>query len=238
MTTSAAIEIAVLDAVGNAELVRRGEVTAAELMRWAIERIEALNPTLNAVITPMYEQALAAAAARPSTGAPRRGALTCQGPHHRGGGRPASREGSRFLRGLVSTLDSELVLRLRRAGLVIVGKTNTPEFGMAPTCEPVLSRSHPQPMGHARSTSGSSGGSAAAVASGMVPIAHGNDLGGSLRYPPRRAACSASNRPAPATRSGPSTATWSTAGPASTRSPARSATAPPLLDATAGPALG
>jgi amidase len=92
-------------------------------------------------------------------------------------------EGSVFLRDNVSTFTSELVHRLRRAGLVILGKTNTPEFGMVPTCEPVLHGATRNPWDPTRSTSGSSGGSAAAVAAGMVAMAHGNDAGGSLRFP-------------------------------------------------------
>jgi amidase len=92
-------------------------------------------------------------------------------------------EGSRFLRNYVSRYDSELVRRLQSAGLVILGKTNTPEFGMVPTCEPALWGPTRNPWDTTRSTSGSSGGSAAAVASGMVPAAHGNDLGGSIRFP-------------------------------------------------------
>lgn len=89
MTTSPAIEMAGLDAVAQAGLVRRGEVTAAELVGWAIERIEDLNPLLNAVITPMYDQALAAAAAMTrSAGRLAGGSLPGQGPHRRGGGCP------------------------------------------------------------------------------------------------------------------------------------------------------
>src|SRR6185436_7673675 len=79
--------------------------------------------------------------------------------------------------------DQELVVRLRRAGFVILGKTNTPEFGMAPHCEPRRFGPTRNPWMLDRSTAGSSGGSAAAVASGMVPVAHANDLGGSIRYP-------------------------------------------------------
>jgi amidase len=78
---------------------------------------------------------------------------------------------------------TELVVRLLRAGLIILGKTNTPEFGMAPTAEPQLFGPTRNPWDPGRSTSGSSGGSAAAVASGMVAMGHGNDLGGSIRYP-------------------------------------------------------
>src|SRR5207302_1869154 len=85
-------------------------------------------------------------------------------------------EGSRFLREYVSHYDSELVCRLRQAGLIVVGKSNTPEFGLLPTCEPELFGPTGNPWDPSRSTSGSSGGSAAAVASGMVPAAHANDL--------------------------------------------------------------
>ena len=160
-TTSPAIEMAALDAVAQADLVRRKEVTPAELAQWAIERIEDLNPTLNAVITPMYDQALSAAAATtPPTD--RLAGVPClvKDLIAEVTGVPFS-EGSRFLRGHVSHFDSELVLRLRRAGLVIMGKTNTPEFGMAPTCEPVLHGPTRNPWDTARLTSGSSGGRSA-----------------------------------------------------------------------------
>src|SRR5205809_88622 len=151
-----AVEVAALDALDQAELVRSGQISAVESVRWAIERIDQLNPMLNAVVTPMYDRALAEAA------------TTMTGPL---GGVPyllkdlatetagvRFTEGSRFLRGYTSSYDSELVKRLRRAGLVIVGKTNTPEFGMVPTCEPVLFGPTRNPWGVQRSTSGSSGG--------------------------------------------------------------------------------
>ena len=180
--TALATEVASLDAVAQAELVRSGQVTATELVRGAIERIEALNPTLNAVITRTFESALAAAATAPMH-APLAGVpflvkdlvVEIAGvPFH---------EGSRFLRDHVSAYDSEIVRRWRKAGLMILGKTNCPEFGMVPATEPVSAGATRNPWDIGRSTSGSSGGSAAAVASGMVPIAHGNDAGGSVRYP-------------------------------------------------------
>ena len=176
-----AAEVASLDGIGQAELVRRGEVSPAELVRWAIERIERLNPALNAVVTPMFDDAIARVnrgVSGPFAGVPY---LLKDLVAESSGARFT--EGSVFLRGNSSAFDSELVVRLRRAGLVIVGKTNTPEFGMVPTCEPVLFGATRNPWDVSRSTSGSSGGSAAAVAAGMVAMAHGNDLGGSLRYP-------------------------------------------------------
>ena len=175
-----ASEVAALDASGQAELVRRGEVTAAELVEWAIGRIERLNPQLNAVVTPMFDDAAArvnAGVSGPFAGVPY---LLKDLVAEASGTRFT--EGSVFLRDNASSFDSELVVRLRR-GLVIVGKANCPEFGMAPTCEPVLFGPARNPWDVSRSTSGSSGGSGAAVAAGLVPAAHGNDLGGSLRYP-------------------------------------------------------
>ncbi len=184
--TSTSADIALLDATDQAALVRNGEVAATELVEGAIERIERLNPVLGAVVTTLYDQARAAVAASPPSG-PFGGVpyllkdlvVEIEGtPFH---------EGSEFLRGNVSTFTSELVHRLRRAGLVVLGRTNTPEFGMVPTCEPRLHGPTRNPWDPQRSTSGSSGGSAAAVAARMVPMAHGNDLGGSLRFP--AAAC-------------------------------------------------
>jgi amidase len=181
-TTEVHVEVGRLDAIAQADLVARGEATATELVEWGIARIEALNPTINAVVTPTFEQARAAAAAGlpagPFTGVPmlcKDLALEIPGVRFT--------EGSRFLASNVSTFESELAGRYRRGGLLGLGKTNAPEFGMAPACEPVLFGPTRNPWDLRRSTSGSSGGSAAAVAAGLVPVAHGNDLGGSLRYP-------------------------------------------------------
>jgi amidase len=177
-----ATELARLDAVGQAELVRRGEVSARELVEAAIERIEALNPLINAVVTPLYEQARAAAAALTAeshlAGVPY---LLKDLGASLAGTRQTS--GSRALADHVSATDSELVRRLRRAGLVIVGKTSTPEFGNHSTTEPVLFGPVHNPWDPGRTVGGSSGGSAAAVAAGMVAAAHATDGAGSIRIP-------------------------------------------------------
>lgn len=174
--------LAFLDATAQAELVRRKEVTAIELVDAAIERIERLNPTINAVVTPMYEQARAAATGDlpdgPFTGVPYL-LKDIFAPY--AGVRMTS--GSVFLRDYVPDHDSELVARLKRAGLIVVGKTNLPEFGLVPTTEPRLFGPSRNPWDTGRTTGGSSGGSAAAVATGLVPAAHGNDGGGSIRIP-------------------------------------------------------
>src|SRR5262245_41033551 len=131
---STAHEVAGLDATAQAELVRRGELGAVELVEAAITSVEKLNPTLNAVVTPTFERALdkvRAGVSGPFAGVPY---LVKDLVVEVAGVRFT--EGSVFLKDNVSTFDSELVVRLRRAGLVLLGKTNTPEFGMAPTCEP------------------------------------------------------------------------------------------------------
>jgi amidase len=180
--TPPGIRTATYDAVELADLVHRRILRPIDLVRDAIERIEALNPTLNAVVTTDFERALDTASrtdpGRPFAGVPillkdlcveADGLRFC--------------EGSRFLRDHVSRGDQEYVRRLRRAGFVILGKTNTPEFGLAPTAEPRLFGATANPWDVRHSTGGSSGGSAAAVAAGMVPVAHGNDAGGSIRIP-------------------------------------------------------
>src|SRR5207248_682303 len=142
-----------------AALVRRGEVSAAELVDAAIERVESLNPTLNAVVATAYDHGRAMAAANPTgpfAGVPMLVKdLLIEVPGL------GFTEGSRFLKDHVSRQESELSARHRRAGLVVLGKTNTPEFGMAPACEPTLFGPTRNPWDLARSTSGSSGGSAA-----------------------------------------------------------------------------
>jgi amidase len=230
-------EIATLDATAQAALVRGGEVSAAELVESAIERIERLNPRLGAVVTTFYDQARDVVArgvpSGPFAGVP----YLLKDLVVEIEGTPFP-EGSEFLRDNVSTYTSELVHRLRRAGLVILGRTNSPEFGMVPACEPRLNGPTRNPWDVRRSTSGSSGGSAAAVASRMVPMAHGSDLGGSLRFP--ASACGLFGLKPTRARNplgpeyGDAVSGWAVEH-ALTVSVRDSAA---LLDATAGPALG
>jgi amidase len=175
------------DALGLAALVQRGDVTAAELAEAAIERIEALNIRLNAVVERDYEGARAAARAMCST-APLAGVpflakdmnIEVAGLH--------LTASCRWLKDLpVATVDAPLAARWRSAGLSILGRTNTPEFAGDFVTEPTWRGSTQNPWDFSRSPGGSSGGAAAAVASGMVPMAHGTDSGGSIRVP--AAAC-------------------------------------------------
>lgn len=179
---SLANETAWMDATAQAELIRKKEVRPIELVEAAIERIERVNPRINAVITPMFDQARATANEKlpdgPFTGVP---FLLKDLLASYAGVRMAS--GSRFLADFVPPHDSELVRRYKRAGLVIAGKTNTPEYGIMPTTEPTCFGPSRNPWDTTRATGGSSGGSAAAVSAGMVPFAHGNDGGGSIRIP-------------------------------------------------------
>lgn len=171
-----------MDATAQAELVRKKEVTAVELVEAAIRRIEELNPKLNAVVTSMADEALAAAET-PQLEAPFAGVpflLKDLGPAYAG---VRLTEGTAFLRNYVPSTDSPLVERFKQAGLIIIGKTNTPEFGLVPTTEPQRFGACRNPWDQERTPGGSSGGSAAAVAAGLVPMAHGNDGGGSIRIP-------------------------------------------------------
>ena len=177
------IEFNEYDALGLADLVRNGQVTPVELVEAAIDRIEAMNGPLNAVVEKLYEAALRRAATLRPIDGPLVGVpmlvkdlmSPLAGTH--------LTSGSRFCADLIADYDAELFCRYQRAGLIILGKTNTPEFGMMPVTEPVLFGPCRNPWALDRTPGGSSGGSAAAVAAGMVPLAHGGDGGGSLRIP-------------------------------------------------------
>jgi amidase len=173
-----------MDAVGQAELVAKGKVTPRELVEAAIARIEKVNPALNAVVTPLFEKARVQAASALPNG-PFRGVpfllkdLICATA-----GDPLY-NGNRLMKslGMTSPIDTNLAARYRAAGLVFLGKTATPEFGLTATSEALAYGPTKNPWDVTRSPGGSSGGSAAAVASGMVPAAHANDGGGSIRIP-------------------------------------------------------
>ncbi|HEY3495864.1 MAG TPA: amidase [Polyangiaceae bacterium] len=175
-------EFSHFDACGLAELVKKGEVSAVELAHTVIERIERLNPQLNAVVHRCFEQALQHAKdadrSTPFAGVP----MLLKDLLSPLAGVPYT-SGSRLYAQHVPDTDAEIVKRYRRAGLVIVGKTSTPEFGIMPVTEPVLYGPCRNPWDLSRTPGGSSGGAAAAVASGMVPAAHGGDGGGSIRIP-------------------------------------------------------
>jgi|JI10StandDraft_1071094.scaffolds.fasta_scaffold36491_3 amidase len=169
------------DATGLAELVRTGAVSATEVIEAAIERIEAHNPTLNAVVHPMFARARAEAAAGrtgPFAGVP----FLLKDLLAEDAGEPSTAScklGSDWR----AEHDCELVARYKRAGLIVVGRANTPELGIMGTTESAFRGPARNPWDVTRSTGGSSGGSAAAVAARMVPAAHAGDGGGSIRIP-------------------------------------------------------
>jgi amidase len=173
---------AALDAVGQAELVRNGHISPTELVEAAIERIERVNPALNCVVARLYDQAREKAAGEVPEGPFRGVPFLLKDLLARYAGAPQT-EGSRVLARFVPDHDTELVRRLKASSLVFVGKTNTPEFGILGTTEPDLFGPARNPWDPQRSTGGSSGGSAAAVAAGLVPMAHANDGAGSIRIP-------------------------------------------------------
>jgi amidase len=170
------------DLVGLAEMVRRREASPGELLDEAIARAEALNPRLNFLTQRHYDYARQAIARGlpdgPFSGVPwllkdlntfLAGEVTGQGSRYYAGNRP--------------TVTSELVRRYERAGLVIFGKTASPEFGLTPTTESKANGRTRNPWNPERTAGGSSGGAASAVAAGVLPAAHATDGGGSIRIP-------------------------------------------------------
>ncbi len=170
------------DATALADLVNRKEVTPAELLETAINRTEEVNPKINAVVTSLYKEAKEQLnnldTSAPFAGVPfllkdldvqlKDTRYTC---------------GTRLLKDFVSTENSEVANRILKGGMVIFGKTNTPEFGLTPFTEGELLGAARNPWNTEHTTGGSSGGSAAAVAAGIVPMAFASDGGGSIRIP-------------------------------------------------------
>lgn len=225
------------DGLGLAALIRRREVSAAEVLDAAVAMVEERNPAINAIVSRLYDEARAAVAAGladgPFTGVPY--LLKDLGVLYAGA---VTSYGSALFKDFAADHDSEMTIRMKRAGLVIFGKTNTPEMGISTSTEPRLFGPTRNPWSLDHSAGGSSGGAAAAVAAGMVPMAHATDGGGSIRIP---ASCCglfglkptrARNPAGPDVGEG-----WSGAsvGHAVTRTIRDSAA---LLDATSGPDVG
>jgi amidase len=171
-----------LDALGVAALVRSGDLSAREVLDATLARIDERNPALNAIVTPLYDAARASIndglPEGPFTGVPfafKELVVSVAGT--------ATTHASRLYANATATSESELVQRCRRAGLVIIGKTNSSEFGLQPVTEPQLFGPARNPWNPAFSPGGSSGGAAAAVSSGMLAMAHATDGGGSIRIP-------------------------------------------------------
>ncbi|MEM1434292.1 MAG: amidase family protein [Pseudomonadota bacterium] len=184
-------DYSVLDATALAELIARRETSCEAAMAAAIAAAQALNPALNAIVDPFYDEALAAARK-----ADQKPPAERSGPFYGvpflvkdlelpWSGSNMSR-GSRFLAGAASPPDAPLSEALRASGIIAFGKTNTPEFGITGTTEPALFGPCRNPYATDRISGGSSGGSAAAVAAGIAPLAHAADGAGSIRIP---AAC-------------------------------------------------
>lgn len=174
-----------LDAIGLSAAIKRGDVSASEVTETAIAVSQRLNPEINAVVMTNHDNARKTAAGElpesPIAGSPFLLKDVNQFSHDM-----PTTFSCRFFEDAKPKPDSELVARWRQAGLVVLGKTNTPEFAEDFVCEPTFRGVTLNPWNTGLTTGGSSGGAGAAVASGMVPLAHGTDLGGSIRIP---AAC-------------------------------------------------
>ncbi|MEH6381075.1 MAG: amidase [Dietzia cercidiphylli] len=170
------------DALALAADIRSGDTDPAEVLEEAVRRIERLDPGLNAVVSTRVDAARAEVAAGLPDGPLRGVPIVIKNLGTDVAGQPAT-DGSRLFADVVATVDSAVVRRYKAAGMVVLGTTNVPEMGKTTTTESLLYGPCRNPWDTSRSTGGSSGGSAAAVASGMVPVAHATDGGGSIRIP-------------------------------------------------------
>jgi amidase len=170
------------DAVGLAQLIARREVSATEILETAIARAEQVNPAINAIVHQQYDKARKAVAAGlpdgPLTGVP----YLIKDLGFFETGEPAT-FGSSLFKDFVADHETAYVARCKKAGLVFIGRSATPEFGLNPNTEPRLYGSCRNPWNLEYSPGGSSGGAAAAVAAGILPVAHATDGGGSIRIP-------------------------------------------------------
>ncbi len=170
------------DALGLATLIQKKEIQASELLELAIQRQEAVHPQVNAIIRPLYEHAKkqidTLSHDMPFTGVPF--VLKDLGLPLKG---TEMNVGSAYFKGFITKADSLVVEKIKKAGFLIFGKTNTPEFGLTPFTEPQLHGITKNPWNLEHSAGGSSGGSGAAVAAGIIPMATASDGGGSIRIP-------------------------------------------------------
>lgn len=181
-------EYAALDGTGLADLVARGEVSPRELAGLALQAVEAANGTINAVIETYPDRIEdldeAALGEGPFRGVPF--LIKDAGGNEKG---RKIEYGSRLCEGMVGSIDTNFIELLRRAGLNVIGRSNTPEYSIASSAESLLYGNTSTPWKEGHSAGGSSGGGAAAVAAGMVPIAHGSDIAGSIRIPASWSGC-------------------------------------------------
>jgi len=230
-------EYADYDALGLGELIAKKGVPPQDVLEAAIERIEALNPKINAVVQKMYDEGRTALRASLPSG-PLAGVPYLMKDLYAWQKGARVGNGSRLYDGFVADHDFTLVERYKAAGLVIIGRTNTPEFGLNAATEPVANGPTRNPWNLERSAGGSSGGAAAAVAAGMVPAAHGTDGGGSIRIPAANCGLFGLKPNRGRNPAGPDVGEgWSglACGHALTRSVRDSAA---FLDASSGPATG
>jgi amidase/6-aminohexanoate-cyclic-dimer hydrolase len=225
------------DALGLAELIRNGEAKPSEVLEAAIARLEERNPKLNAVVIPMIDEARAAAAGDLPEGPFRGVPFLLKDLHLMASGARTS-FGCRLFEDFVADHDSEIVARYRKAGLVIFGKSASPEFGFTTTTESKLFGQTRNPWNTSHTAGGSSGGAAAAVAGGIVPLANASDGGGSIRIPASCCGLFGMKPTRARTPAGPDAGEgWS--GMSSVHAVSRSVRdSAALLDASAGPDLG
>src|SRR5215475_5374541 len=170
------------DATALAGLIAKREVSAKEVLETAIARAEQVNPSINAIVHKQYDRARAAVAAGPASGPLDGVPYLIKDLGFFETGEPATL-GSSLFKDFVADHDSAYVRRCKQAGLIIIGRSSSPEFGINPNTEPRLYGPCRNPWQLVRSAGGSSGGAAAAVAAGILPVAHATDGGGSIRIP-------------------------------------------------------
>ena len=182
-----------LDAISLAGLITKRQVSAEEVLETAIARAEQVNPTINAVVHKQYEQARKAVAAGLPEGPLKGVPYLIKDLGFFETGEPAT-FGSNLFKDFIADHETAYVTRCKKAGLVFMGRSSSPEFGLNPNTEPRLYGSCHNPWNLEYSAGGSSGGAAAAVSTGILPVAHATDGGGSIRIPAAQCGLCGPNR--------------------------------------------